>query len=121
MAGEGDNVLVVLTTTASREEAGSLASSLVSRRLAACVQIVPGLESVYWWEGEVKRAAEWLLLCKTTRARFDELERAILELHSYTTPEIVAIPAERVSEGYLAWLNQEVDGRRSEEETGNRR
>jgi periplasmic divalent cation tolerance protein len=100
----GGRPIVVLTTTSSNEEAAAIAASLVERRLAACVQIVPGIESVYRWEGEVTRDAEWLLLCKTLEERYDELERVILELHSYETPEILAIAAERVSEGYLAWL-----------------
>ena len=112
MTRAGDIALVVQTTAGSHEEASALASSLVSGRLAACVQIVPGVESVYWWEGEVTRGSEWLLLCKTTAARYAEVERAILELHSYTTPEIVALPIERGSEGYLGWLFAEVDGKR---------
>jgi periplasmic divalent cation tolerance protein len=105
--GGDDNALVVLTTAGSAEEAGALAGALVERRLAACVQIVPIAESVYWWDGRVAREREWLLLCKTTRARYADAERAIRELHSYTTPEIVALPAERVSAEYLSWLVRE--------------
>jgi periplasmic divalent cation tolerance protein len=105
--GEDGGAVVVLTTAGSAEEAGTLAGALVERRVAACVQVVPIAESVYWWEGRIAREAEWLLLCKTTRARYADLERAILELHSYATPEIVALPAERVADSYLAWLGRE--------------
>lgn len=97
---------MVLTTTGSHDEAATIAASLVEARLAACVQVVPGVESVYWWEGRVARDAEWLLLCKTTAERYGEVEAAILELHSYTTPEVVAIPIERGSAAYLDWLRQ---------------
>jgi periplasmic divalent cation tolerance protein len=97
---------MVLTTTGSHDEAATIAASLVEARLAACVQVVPGVESVYWWEGRVARDAEWLLLCKTTAERYGDVEAAILELHSYTTPEVVAIPIERGSAAYLDWLRQ---------------
>jgi periplasmic divalent cation tolerance protein len=97
---------MVLTTTGSHDEAATIAASLVEARLVACVQIVPGVESVYWWEGRVARDAEWLLLCKTTAERYGDVEAAILELHSYTTPEVVAIPIERGSAAYLDWLRQ---------------
>jgi periplasmic divalent cation tolerance protein len=107
---ESDSALVVLTTTASREEAEKLASSLVSARVAACVQIVPGVESFYRWEGRVAREAEFLLLCKTTSARYPALESTLLAIHSYTTPEIIALPVERGSAHYLAWLGVETGG-----------
>ena len=99
---------MVLTTAGSREEAASIAASLVESRLAACVQVVSGVESVYRWEGEVTRDAEWLLLCKTTEGRYAELERAVLESHSYATPEVVAFKIERGSGAYLDWLRQSV-------------
>ena len=102
-----DEALVVLTTAGSREEASALAGALVEGRLAACVQILPQMESVYRWEGRVERGGEWLLLYKTTRGRYAELERAILAMHSYTTPEVVAIPVERGSAAYLAWVTRE--------------
>lgn len=100
--------IMAMTTTGSTEEAAKIAASLVERRLAACVQIVPGISSVYWWEGEVAQDSESLLLCKTTEERYDELERAIRELHSYTTPEIVAVRIERGSDDYLEWLRRSV-------------
>jgi periplasmic divalent cation tolerance protein len=103
-----DNAILVLTTAGSRDEAANIAASLVESSLAACVQIVSGVESVYRWEGRVARDAEWLLLCKTTAGRYADVERAILERHSYATPEVVAIRIEGGSGAYLDWLRRSV-------------
>jgi periplasmic divalent cation tolerance protein len=103
----GDAILV-LTTAGSRDEAANIAASLVESRAAACVQVVPGVESFYRWEGRVARDAEWLLLCKTTAGRYADVERAIRDLHSYTTPEVVAVRIEAGSGEYLDWLRQSV-------------
>lgn len=102
------DALQVLCTTDSRDEAESIAEALVSERLAACAQIAGPITSIYRWEGEVERAEEWLLLVKTTTERFDEAEDAIRQMHSYDTPEIVALPIERGSEDYLRWLEDAV-------------
>jgi periplasmic divalent cation tolerance protein len=99
-------VLVVFITTAGREEAARLADMLVGSRLAACVQILPEIESVYRWKGKVQREAEVLLLAKTTKDRFDELERQIRAIHSYETPEILAVSAAAISEPYRKWLEE---------------
>jgi periplasmic divalent cation tolerance protein len=96
--------IVVMMTAASEDEASRIAEMLVSARLAACVQILPGIESVYRWQGEVKREKEILLLAKTLRSRFDELESKVRALHSYETPEIIALPITAASEPYLKWL-----------------
>ena len=96
--------IVVLMTAANREEANQIAELLVSARLAACVQILPEIESVYRWQGEVKREKEILLLAKTLRSQFDELESKVRALHSYETPEIIALPITAASEPYLKWL-----------------
>jgi periplasmic divalent cation tolerance protein len=98
--------IVVFMTAANGEEATRLADMLVGAHLAACVQILPEMESVYRWEGKVERQAEVLLIAKTTREKFDELEREVRALHSYDTPEIVAIPILTGSAPYLEWLNQ---------------
>ena len=103
-----DHAILVLTTAGSRDEAANIAASLVESHLAACVQIVSEIESVYRWEGRVTRDAEWLLLCKTTAGRYADVERAILEVHSYTTPEVVAVRIEGGSGAYLDWLRQSV-------------
>ena len=99
-------VIVVFITTANREEAARLADMLVGSRLAACVQILPEIESVYRWKGQVQREAEVLLLAKSTTDRFDELERQTRAIHSYETPEILAVPAAAVSEPYRKWLEE---------------
>ena len=97
-------MLIVLTTTSSTEEAESLATGLVESRLAACVQILPKMTSVYAWEGKVEKESEHLLLIKTLPEKYKAVEKYILARHSYDTPEIVAIDAEKVSDGYLKWL-----------------
>ncbi|HKQ99507.1 MAG TPA: divalent-cation tolerance protein CutA [Pyrinomonadaceae bacterium] len=96
--------IVVLMTAGSREEAARLADLLVVARLAACVQILPEIESIYHWEGKVERAAEILLLAKTTQSNFAALEAAVRSLHTYETPEIVALPVTAGSAPYLEWL-----------------
>jgi periplasmic divalent cation tolerance protein len=100
--------IVVMMTAASQDEASRIAEMLVSARLAACVQILPEIESVYRWQGEVKREQEILLLAKTVASRFDELESKVRAMHSYETPEIVAVPVADVSAPYLKWLLSEV-------------
>ena len=95
-------------TAASREEADRIAELLVSAQLAACVQILPEIESVYRWQGEVKREREILLLAKTVASRFDELESRVRAMHSYETPEIIAVPVTDSSAPYLGWLLAEL-------------
>ena len=97
-------MLIILTTTSNTEEAESLANGLVESRLAACVQISAKMTSVYAWEGKIERESEHLLLIKTLPEKYEAVEKFILDHHSYDTPEIVAIDAERVSPGYLKWL-----------------
>ncbi|HEX8180647.1 MAG TPA: divalent-cation tolerance protein CutA [Pyrinomonadaceae bacterium] len=102
---EADAVAIaVLITAGSREEAVRLAEMLIAARLAACVQVLPEIESIYHWQGQVQRAPEVLLMVKTTVARFAEVEREVRALHSYETPEIVALPITSASAPYLEWL-----------------
>ena len=96
--------LVILVTTSTRDEAAAIAEALVSERLAACVNIVPAIESIYRWEGKVTRDSEALMIIKTTDDRYPELERRVKELHSYSTPEVLALRIDRGSEQYLNWL-----------------
>ncbi len=105
---ETTEAIVVLMTAGSREEAVRLADLLVVARLAACVQILPEMESVYHWEGKIERAPEILLLAKTTCANFAALEAAVRSLHSYETPEIIALPVTAASAPYLEWLTASV-------------
>ncbi len=103
--------LVVLVTCANRREAGRIARALVEERLAACVNIQAGaVESVYRWKGKVERGREILLLIKTSRTVFSRLERRIKEIHSYQTPEIIALPIVAGSRGYLDWMDESVAG-----------
>jgi periplasmic divalent cation tolerance protein len=98
--------LVVLTTVETAEEGERLARLLVESKLAACVQILPPMISIYRWEGRVERANEFLLLIKTTRAAYPHLEAAIRTNHSYQTPEILALEVEAGAKGYLDWLEE---------------
>jgi periplasmic divalent cation tolerance protein len=99
-------MLVVFTTTPDIWEAESLAEKIVSEKLAACVQIMPQMTSFYFWEGEVQKEGEHLLLIKTLKEKFDDLEKFIVANHSYEVPEVVAVDAERISESYLAWMKE---------------
>lgn len=100
--------IIVLVTAPNSKEANLIADALVSEQLAACVNIVPSIESIYRWEGEVKHDSEALMIVKTTNDRYAELERRVKELHSYSTPEVIALKIERGSEEYLSWLRQSV-------------
>lgn len=100
---------VVLLTCGSEEEASRIARALVEGRLAACVNIVDAkVRSIYRWKGRVERAEERLLLVKTRRSRLKALEAVVKRLHSYETPEIIALPIAEGSRVYLAWLDQSV-------------
>jgi periplasmic divalent cation tolerance protein len=101
--------LLVLTTAGSESEARKIAQTLVERRLAACVNIVPRIQSVYRWEGKVEQAEEYLLLVKTVKARAALVRAVICELHSYALPECIAIPIESGSSDYLKWLSDSVE------------
>lgn len=106
MQEANEAAIVVLLTAPSREEAARLAEMIVGARLAACVQMLPEMESVYWWDGEVQREPEHLLIIKTTAGHFATLEREVRALHSYDTPEIIALPVAEVSAPYLEWLTR---------------
>jgi periplasmic divalent cation tolerance protein len=95
---------IVLTTCGSAEEAERIAHALVERQLAACVNIVPQIRSVYRWQGKVESASEWLLVVKTTAGKFAGVRDAIRELHSYELPECIAIDISDGSPEYLKWM-----------------
>ena len=95
---------IVLSTAGSEEEARNIANHLVESRLAACVNIVPQIESVYRWQGKVESGREWLLVIKTSAELFPAVRDAIREMHSYELPECVAIVIEDGSAEYLQWL-----------------
>jgi periplasmic divalent cation tolerance protein len=99
-------VLVVLTTTPNLVEAELLAERLVSAKFAACVQVLPQMTSFYFWQGELQKEGEYLLLIKTLEEKFEDLESFIRANHSYDVPEIVAIRSEGVSAPYQKWLTE---------------
>lgn len=107
-AEDADAIVVILTTAGSADEATRIARALVERGLAACVNVLPPIRSIYRWEGAVQEESEHLLLTKTTRARFEAVATCIRELHSYDVPEVVALPAAEVERSYAAWLRDAV-------------
>lgn len=98
------NGRIVLTTAGSQEEAQKIAQALVDRRLAACVNIVPQVRSIYRWQERVETAEEWLLVIKTTSNAFDRVRAVIRELHSYDLPECICLTIEDGSQEYLEWI-----------------
>jgi len=99
---------IALTTTGSEEEARKIARALVERRLAACVNIIPHMTSIYRWKENVEEASEWLLIIKTTANAFDQVRQAIGELHSYDLPECICLTVEEGSANYLQWIAESV-------------
>lgn len=104
-------MLIVFTTIANAEESENLAKKIVEAKLAACVQILPPMKSVYMWKGELQTDSEHLLLIKTLEDKFPELEKFIQENHSYDVPEIVAVSSEKVSVDYLSWMKESLAGK----------
>jgi len=102
------DTLMVFVTTPSVEEGRTIARALVTEHLAACVNVVPGVHSVFFWEGQLQEEAEVLLVVKTRRERYQALQRRILELHAYSVPEVLALAVEAGSPAYLAWVGETV-------------
>lgn len=103
---EGGDAIVVLITASSREEADRIARRLVEDRLAACVNVVPQVRSLFVWEGKLSQENEVLLVVKSRRARFQQLATAVTRLHSYRVPEIIALPVVMGSADYLRWVSE---------------
>ncbi|MFO1438924.1 MAG: divalent-cation tolerance protein CutA [Verrucomicrobiaceae bacterium] len=99
-----NNVLVVLCTFPDVEKARQTGTALVEAQLAACVNLLPGIESIYRWQGAVERAGEVLAVFKTTSAAWPSFEQRLRELHPYEVPEIVALKPEQVAESYARWV-----------------
>ena len=97
--------IVVLVTASSKEEARKISRGLLEEKLAACVNILPGLESHFWWQGKIDSAKEALLVIKTKKELFNKLVRKVKSLHSYTVPEIIALPIISGNKEYLNWIN----------------
>ena len=102
--------VVILTTAGTEQEASDLARELVNRRLAACVNVIPQVRSIFRWQNEVHDDREWLLLIKTRRDRYEAVRAAIRELHSYDLPETVLLDIDRGDEAYLRWIDDSLDG-----------
>lgn len=100
--------LLVFITAQGKDQARRIANALVEERLAACVNIVDAIDSVYRWEGRVTTDREALLIIKTTDKRYEELEQRVKQLHTYSTPEVIAVKIERGSSDYLSWLRDSV-------------
>ncbi len=100
--------IVVFVTVGSSEEADRIAALLVEERLAACVNRIRGVQSVYRWLGKLEQSVEDLLIIKTKANLFDQLKKRIQELHSYSVPEIISLPIEEGNEAYLGWLGEQV-------------
>jgi periplasmic divalent cation tolerance protein len=107
MSESTTDAVVVLVTAPTPDRAAEIARALVGERLAACGNVVPGLRSIYRWEGKVQEDEEALLVLKTTRARFDALRARVLALHPYDVPEVIALPVEAGSAAYLQWIAAE--------------
>ena len=102
------NYVIVMVTCASREEARKIAGRLLEKRLVACANILPKIESRFWWKGKLDSAAELLVMMKTVRSNFKKIEAEIKRLHSYEVPEIIAVPIVLGSRDYLDWISRTV-------------
>jgi len=105
-------VVLVLTTAPDDDRAESMARALVEERLAACVNVVPGVVSIYRWKGAVEQDLELLLVIKTRADRFEALREALVSLHPYDVPELIALPVAAGHPPYLAWLDEATGERR---------
>ena len=103
-----DGAIIVLCSCPNQEIAEQIASSLVEQHLAACVNIIPGVQSVYRWQGKIERDDELLLVSKTTASKFDQISTYIAELHPYELPEVIAVSIERGISEYLQWIEEQV-------------
>jgi periplasmic divalent cation tolerance protein len=101
--------IVVLSSCGAEEEAARVAKHLLEKKLAACVSVLPGARSLYWWQGAIEDSTEWLLVIKSTRACFARLSEELRSVHSYKVPEILALPVVDGSQDYLEWMDREID------------
>ena len=100
-------VLVILVTAVNQKEARRIGKGMVDAKLAACANIIPGIQSIYRWKGKVVKAQEVLIILKSTRPRYRALEKAIKAMHSYETPEIIALPVKDGLDRYIGWVRNE--------------
>lgn len=112
----GSALLAIVTSVGTEEQALDIAHALVRRRLAACVNILPGVRSIFRWKGKVQQDGEFLLLIKTIETNFDAVQRAIHELNAYELPEIVAFSASKADRAFAAWVAESSTGEASDDE-----
>ena len=103
------NYIQAITTTETKTDAQAIASAVIEKRLAACVQIVGPITSTYWWQGEIETAEEWLCIIKSRQDLYPALEETILKVHPYDVPEILAVPVVTGHKDYLKWLDGELE------------
>jgi periplasmic divalent cation tolerance protein len=96
----------ITTTTENKTQAWEIAEKLVELRLAACVQVSGPIKSAYWWQGKIETAEEWVCSVKSKTALYNKVEKAILEIHPYEVPEIIAVPVVKGSKKYLTWIDE---------------
>lgn len=97
--------IAVLVTASGKEEAEKIAQVVLTQKLAACVNIIPGVQSYFWWEGKIDSSPEVSMIIKTDEKKFNELAQAVRQAHSYDTPEIIALPIVAGDEKYMKWMN----------------
>ena len=107
MKKSSEQVLVILVTAVNQEEAVRIGEGMVNAKLAACANIIPGVKSIYRWKGKVVKAQEVLLILKSSKPRYRALEKAIKAIHSYETPEIIALPVTKGLDQYIGWVCSE--------------
>ena len=103
--------IAILITTGSKKEAELIARDLVGKRLAACVNIIPSIRSIYRWKGRIETSGEFLLIAKTEEILFRKVEKVVKRLHSYECPEIAAIPLTKGSADYMRWIEKSTGGK----------
>ncbi len=106
--GANTGLVVIFITTANAEEAQRISKALLEQKKAACVNIVSGVNSLFWWQGKLDSAQENLLIVKTKASLLNELTRLVKEIHSYDTPEIIALPIVGGNQDYIEWVAKEV-------------
>jgi periplasmic divalent cation tolerance protein len=107
MKKSAEQVFVILVTAENQEEAVRIGIEMVNTKLAACANIIPGVQSIYRWKGKVVKAQETLLILKSTQPRYRALEKAIKAMHTYETPEIIALPVKKGLDRYMGWVRSE--------------
>lgn len=101
--------IVIFITTATKDEAEKIADALVTRKKAACVNIIPKIDSLFWWQGKIDSAVETLLIVKTELSLLDNVVKLVKSLHSYDVPEIIALPIIGGNEDYLKWMSDSIE------------